>query len=67
MALLKITDWLQQHNESSPFTRLRDAQKKGLAAGIPDAGMNAHSTYTGTPGDKKLKKSKKIKYKLPPE
>ena len=39
--------------ESSAFTRLRDNQAKGLAVGIPDAGFNGHSTFSGVAGMEK--------------
>jgi hypothetical protein len=62
--LISYKDWKLLHNESSPFTRTRDAAAKGLGPSIPCASV--HSRSTGSPfqvaqlcGEEKKKRKKK--------
>jgi len=67
MGLLNFKDWLDQHDESSAFTRLRKDAALGLKPPIPGAAVNSRSTASPFEveklGDKKKKKKKKKKGK----
>lgn len=62
MALISIYDWIQQQDESSPWTRLRHDAALGLKPKPPAASV--HSRSTGSPFEVcKLAKDRKGKSK----
>lgn len=63
MGLRNFRDWLDAQQESSAFTRRRDAAAKGLAPPIPDASLHSRSTASPFETDQQKKKSKKKKRK----